>query len=138
MFITVWTPSSRRTGPDVPHRRMHQRREHEDDARFRERARHDLDRRLDRDAERLEHVGAAALRRERAVAVLGDAHARARDEQRRGGRDVEGVDRSAAGAAGVDQIVAARSAGSSTIALSERPDDGGELRRRSRPSREGR
>ena len=86
---------------------MHQRREHEDDARFVERARHHLDRRIDRHAERLEDVGAAALRRERAIAVLRDAHARAGHEQRRGRRDVEGVDRPAAGAAGVDELGAA-------------------------------
>ena len=76
---------------------------------------HHRDRRVDRDAERLEHVGAAALRGERAVAVLRDAHARARDDERRRRRDVEGVDRPAAGAAGVDQLVR-RSAGSTTIA----------------------
>ena len=105
MFITVGMPSSRRIGPTcrmagcisganmntMPARSSA--------------ARHDADRRVDRHAELLEHVRAAALRGERAVAVLRDAHSGTRDEQRRGGRDVERVDRPAARAARVDQLV---------------------------------
>ena len=60
----------------------------------------------DVDAERLEHVGAPRCRGDRAVAVLGNRHARAGNHERRRGRDVEGVQSVAAGPAGVD--VAAR------------------------------
>jgi hypothetical protein len=44
-----------------------------------------------RQAERLQHVGAAAARGDRAVAVLGDAHAAGRREERRARRQVEAV-----------------------------------------------
>ncbi len=61
---------------------------------------------VDADAERLEHVGGARQAGGRAVAVLGDRAARAGGDQRRGRRDVEGRP-PAAGAGGVDQVVAA-------------------------------
>ena len=65
-----------------------------------------LGREVDRHAERLEHVGRARARRGRAVTVLGDgAAAGGRDEGRRRG-DVERARAVAAGAGGVDQVVA--------------------------------
>ena len=85
----VRTPSSLRVGAGVAHRRMERRREEERDARLVEAALDDRRRRGDVDAERLEHVGAAAAARHRPVAVLGDAHAARRDDQRRDRRDVE-------------------------------------------------
>ena len=57
---------------------------------------------VDHDAERLEDVGRATRRRRGAVPVLGDPHARARDDQRRQGRDVDGAGAVAAGPARVD------------------------------------
>ena len=89
--------------PHVPHRRVHRGREHEHDPRAVEHVAHPLHRNVDRDAERLEDVGAAGARRERAVAVLRDPHAGARGEQRRRGRDVERGHRAAAGAARVHE-----------------------------------
>ena len=59
---------------------------------------------IDLDAERAEHVGRAGLRRQRAVAVLGDRHAGARDDEGRAGRDVEGAGGIAAGADHVDRV----------------------------------
>ena len=108
---------------------MHQRREHEDDARVAQRARHHLDRSVDRDAERLEHVGAAALRGERAVAVLRDAHSRAGATSSAAAVEMLKVlIVAAAGAAGVDEIVA-REPRKLDHRVAERADDGGELRR---------
>ena len=66
-----------------------------------------VERDVDRHAERFEHVGAAALRGEGAVAVLGDPHAGSRREQRGRRGDVECADRAAAGAAGVHELVRA-------------------------------
>jgi len=54
-------------------------------------------------AERLQHVGAAGLRRHRAVAVLGDARAGARRDEHRRGRDVERVRGVATGADDVEE-----------------------------------
>ena len=62
----------------------------------------DRRRRGDVDAERFEHVRAAAAARDRAVAVLGDAHAARREHDRRDRRDVERVRAVAARAAGVE------------------------------------
>ena len=59
-------------------------------------------------AGRLEHVGRAAARRHRAVAVLGHRHPGRRRHQRRGGGDVDRVGAVAAGAAGVDRAVRRR------------------------------
>ena len=61
---------------------------------------------VDDDAELLEHVGRAARRRRGPVAVLGDPHARARDDERRHRRDVDGAGAVAARAAGVDDVPA--------------------------------
>ena len=63
---------------------------------------------LDVDAQRLEHVGAAALARDRPVAVLGHGHARAGDDEGGGRGDVERMRHVAAGAAGVDLVFARR------------------------------
>ena len=54
-------------------------------------------------AQRLQHVGRPALRTDRPVAVLGHAHARARDHKRRSRRNVEGPAIVAAGSAGIHQ-----------------------------------
>ena len=90
----------------VLHRAVVRRREHEADAGLRDRLRDLLGLQHDVGAERLQHVGAARLRRHRAAAVLGDARAgRGGDEHRRG-RDVERVRRVAAGADDVDQVLA--------------------------------
>ena len=70
---------------------MERRREEERDARFLEAPLDDGRRGVDVHAERLEEIGAAALARDRPVAVLGDAHADAAHDQRRDRRDVEGV-----------------------------------------------
>jgi hypothetical protein len=64
MFITVCTPSSPADWPDMAHGGMHQRREHEHDPGVAQRGGHHIHGRLDRNAERFEHVGAAALRGE--------------------------------------------------------------------------
>ena len=61
-----------------------------------------LDVGVDVDAERGEDIGGAGLGGEGAVAVLGHRHAAAGDDERRGGRDVEGAGAVAAGADGVD------------------------------------
>ncbi len=74
---------------EEPHRRVVAGREAEADAGLLDAARHALGPELDRDAERLEHVGRAALRRRGAVAVLHDPRARARRDQRRHRRDVD-------------------------------------------------
>jgi hypothetical protein len=59
---------------------------------------------FDVDAERGQHVGRARLRGERAVAVLGDRHARAGDDEGGAGGDVVGAGRVAAGADDVDGV----------------------------------
>ena len=59
---------------------------------------------IDLDAERLQHVGGARFRRQRAIAVLGDRHAGAGDDEGRAGRDVEGAGGVAAGADHVDCV----------------------------------
>jgi hypothetical protein len=59
---------------------------------------------LDARAQRLQHVGAARLRRHAAVAVLGHARAGRGDHEHRGGGDVERVRAVAAGADDVDQV----------------------------------
>ncbi len=87
---------------------MHQRREHEDDASLLERTFHRRRRHLDRDAQRLEYVGASALRGERPVAMLGDSDAGAGSKQCRRRRDVERGDGAAAGSAGIDERIRVR------------------------------
>ena len=58
---------------------------------------------VDDDAELFEHVGGSGARTCSAIAVFGDAHARARDDECRGGGNVEGVAAVSAGAASVDE-----------------------------------
>ena len=55
------------------------------------------------DAERLQHVGGAGLRRDGPVAMLGHAAASCRDDDGAGGRGVEAFPGEAPGAAGVQQ-----------------------------------
>ena len=57
------------------------------------------------DAERFEHVGAAGQARHRSIAVLGDANAARRDDERRARRDVERARAIAAGAARVEHAL---------------------------------
>ena len=59
------------------------------------------------DAQRLQHVGAAGLGGDGAVAVLGDSHAGGGDDERDGGGDVEGVETVAAGAANIQNLAGA-------------------------------
>jgi len=61
-----------------------------------------------RDAEAIEHVGRAALARERAVAVLGDDAATRRNENSGEGRHVDGARAIAAGTARVDTAIGER------------------------------
>ena len=61
-------------------------------------------REVDLDAEGGERVGGAGLRGERAVAVLGDRHAGAGDDEGGGGRDVVAAGGVAAGADDVDGV----------------------------------
>ena len=63
---------------------------------------------LRRDAEGVEDVRRARARGDGAVAVLGDARPRARRDEGRGGRNVEGSRGVAAGAAGIDRREAVR------------------------------
>ncbi len=59
-------------------------------------------------AQRLEHVGRTALGCERSVAVLRHDRTGARGDERGGGRDIEGGDRSSTGPAGVHEVCAVR------------------------------
>ena len=102
----------------VLHRAVVVRREHEADAGLGDALRDLLGRQHDVGAERLEHVGAARLRRHRAVAVLGDARAGRRGDEHRRGRDVERVRRVAAGADDVD--AGASRSGTSTLVANSR------------------
>ena len=89
----------------VAHRGVVSRREHEPDPRL-VHARGDACRaKVDLHAERLEHVGAAALTRRRAVPVLRHVTARARDDDRADGRDVDAVRPIAPRADDVDRAV---------------------------------
>ena len=90
---------------DVLHGQVVAGREHEADAALGDAAAHVLRGEVDVHAERLEHVGAAALAGRRAVAVLGDGDAGAGGDQRGRGGDVEGAGAVAAGAAGVEDDV---------------------------------
>ncbi len=92
-------------GPDVLHRRMMRRREHEADAGLVDAPADPLGRELDIDTERAQHVGSARARGQCPVAVLGDRHARARHDEGRAGRDVIGARGVAAGAHHVDGIL---------------------------------
>ena len=75
----------------VPHRRVEHHGEAEGDPRLLHDARHAVGTVVEPDPELLEHVCGPGRRRRGAVAVLDDAHARARDDERRHRRDVHGV-----------------------------------------------
>ena len=101
----------RELAPDrcrVAHRRVVGGREHEAEAELVDRARDPLGRLLEREAERLEHVGGAGGRRHGAVAVLRDPRAGRRRHDRRRRRDVERVRAVAARPGRVDEVVALR------------------------------
>jgi hypothetical protein len=82
--------------------------EHEAEAELVDRLRDALGGELELEPELLEHVGAAGERRDRAIAVLRDACAGRRRDERGGGRDVERLAAVATRAGGVDEIVALR------------------------------
>lgn len=85
------------------HRRMNCGRKKKPDADLFDGLANALGRLFDDDAELFEHVGRASARACGAIAVFGDAHACARDDESRGGGNVESVAAVAAGAAGVDE-----------------------------------
>ncbi len=91
------------SGHRVARRGVHGRREEESDADPFDCGGDSLGREIDAHAEMLEDVRRAAARADRAIAVFGDAHARARNDERCGGRNVERARSVAAGAAGVDE-----------------------------------
>jgi hypothetical protein len=91
-------------GRDVLRCRMMRRREHEADAGLADAERDLVRRKVDIDSKRGEHVGGAGFRRQRAIAVLGDRHAGAGDDQRGAGRNVERARSVAAGADHVDGV----------------------------------
>ena len=98
----VRVPISSAGRPDMAHRRMMRRREHEADAGFADAVADRFGRDVDLDAERGEHVGGAGLRGKAAIAMLGDRHAGAGDHEGRRRRDVDAVRAVAAGADDVD------------------------------------
>ena len=63
---------------------------------------------IDLHAHRFEHVCRAYRAADRAIAVLGDRHARRRRDQRGAGRNVEGAGAVAAGAAGIEHVAIAK------------------------------
>ena len=81
--------------------------EQETDAKLVHAPRHLLRRELEADTCRFEHVGAAGLARNRAVAVLRHPPTGRGDHKCRGGRDIKGMHAVAAGAAGIHQMRAA-------------------------------
>ena len=93
---------SRRGCDGVLHRLVQERREQKADADLGDALLDPLFRRVDFDAQRAQHVGAAGLARHRAVAMLGDVDARAGNDERRGGGNIESALLIAAGAAGVE------------------------------------
>ena len=101
----VRTASSLRTGIDVARGAVVGGREHEAEADLVDAAADRVGLEVDAHAERLEHVGRARQPGRGAVAVLGDRAAGAGGDQRGGRGDVEGR-AAAAGAGGVDQVVA--------------------------------
>ena len=76
-------------GRDVLEGGMIIRREEKHEAAFRQHLRRFGGRQMDIDAQRLDHIAAADLGRDRAVAVLGDCHSCRRTEDGHGGGDVE-------------------------------------------------
>ena len=107
-------------------RRMEPRREAEPDPGLLDAAPHAVRRQLDRHAERLEHVGRAALRRRPAGAVLAHRHAGAGDHEGGHRRHVDRVRAVAAGADDVDgriaQLVAERDQLGGASTASSNPD----------------
>ena len=83
---------------------MMRRREHEADAGFGDAARDCLGSEIDFDAERTENVGGAGTRRQRAVAMLGDRHAGAGDNEGGAGGDIKRARGVAAGADHIDGV----------------------------------
>ena len=92
----------------VAHRRVMRRSEQEAEAELVDRAFDPRRRKLEPEAERLEHVCRPGCGRDRAVAVLRDTRTRGRRDQGRRGRDVDRPCAVAAGAGGVDQVVPRR------------------------------
>ncbi len=95
-------------GRRVLHRRVVRRSEEEREAELVDRLLDLLAWQLELEAERLEDVGGAGARRHGAVAVLRDRGARGRGDERGGRRDVQRVRVVAAGARGVDEVLALR------------------------------
>ena len=87
--------------PDMAHRGVVHRRHHEADAMGGKAAFHHLGADHDVQAHFGQHIRRPGFRRQVAVAVLGDRHARARHDKGGGGRDVQ---RSLAVAAGADDV----------------------------------
>ena len=109
---------STRTGAACFMARVDVRREEKPDAHFADGARRIGRRKRDPDAQRFQQVGAAALARDRPVAVLGHVHAGARHHERRHGRNVECARAVAARAAGIEQRLARRCRASTGAAIS--------------------
>ncbi len=95
-------------GRRVAHRRMVRLREEEAEAELVDRPLDLLRGQLELEAERLEHVRRAGLRRRGAVAVLRDRRSRRRRDEGRRGRDVVRVRAVAAGADDIDDVGALR------------------------------
>ena len=109
----------RELAPDrcrVLHRRVVRGREHEAEAELVDRLRDPLGRLLELEAQLLEHVRRARRGRDGAVAVLRDAGARRRGDDRRRGRDVDRAGAVATGARRVDEVVAPRVHGQDVLA----------------------
>ncbi len=110
----------------MTHRRVVERREHEDDPHLFQHLRLTLRWQVQPNAERLEHVCAAAPGCEAPVPVLCDGHPRAGGEEGGSRGDVEGGDTAAARAAGVhDRLLLARRNGYHRG--TKRPDASGDL-----------
>ena len=120
----------------VAHRGVVRRREHEAEAELVDRLRDPLRRLLEPEAERFEHVRRPGRRRDGAVAVLRDAGAGRRSDDRGRGRDVDRAGAVAAGAGRVDEVVAARVGRGARARASPRRSR--RSRRPSRPSAGGR
>ena len=104
-------------GLNVFHRRVHGRREEKRDAGFAQAGGQPGGRQVDVHAEGFHHVGRAALGADAAIAVLGYAHSRAGGHESDGSGNVEGAGSVSAGAAGVDQGIAAGAADIDGVAV---------------------
>ncbi len=102
-------------GRRVAHRGMVRGGEHEAEAELVDRLRDPLRGLLEAEAELLEHVRRAGRRRDGAIAVLRDAGPGRRRHDRGRRRDVERAGAVAAGAGGVDQVVALRPHGQDVL-----------------------